>query len=175
MKKHMITELIHKDGYYFIYGDYKGEYQILFQSPILSDVEAYIERERLCVEFKVDEATEDLYEVEGYNLVDYYRLYFRGGWYGRWMNLDPNPLPEHKATKEECEGVNNIINFLIKHFPYGCDFSMTSFLRKYPNWGVDEQRWLLAPNKYYKVMFDTKYGNGDYPVRIYVYREKANE
>ena len=47
---------------------------------------------------------------------------------------------------------------------------MKDYLAQYPTWG-SENRYLLKPlySDHYKVMFDTTYGNGDYPVRIYVY------
>ena len=48
---------------------------------------------------------------------------------------------------------------------------MEEYLRQFPIWGY-AHRYVLKP-KYsdkYKVLFDTTYGNGDYPVRIYVYK-----
>ena len=47
---------------------------------------------------------------------------------------------------------------------------MKDYLAQYSTWG-SKNRYLLKPmySDHYKVMFDTTYGNGDYPVRIYVY------
>lgn len=52
-----------------------------------------------------------------------------------------------------------------------CSWDMEDYLKQFPTWGV-ENRYLLKPlySKHYKVLFDSTYGNGDYPVRIYLYR-----
>lgn len=168
--KYYISEMESADNKYRIYGVNSLERKLLFQSASLDEVNAFMDENRLCTVLKPDNETEDLSNVEGYSLIDYYRLYFRDGWYGRWMTMDN--LPEHKPTTEEAEGINNIINFLIKHFPNGCDYEMMQWLRRYENWGVDKDRYLLVPNKYYKICIQTTYGNSDYPVRIYAYREK---
>lgn len=67
-------------------------------------------------------------------------------------------------------GVDEIVDWLGERFPNGCNWEMEDYLKKFPNCGC-EHRYLLKPlmSEHYKVMFDTTYGNGDYPVRIYVY------
>ena len=103
----------------------------------------------------------DLHNLPGY--LGYYRLYFSGGWCGRWMYADKG------MSRLDCAGVDEIVEWLIVNFPKGCNYSMREFLSQYPNCSND--RYLLKPlmSEHYKIMFDTKYGNEDYPVRIYVY------
>ena len=68
-------------------------------------------------------------------------------------------------------GVGKIIAWLKETFPNGCDYTMKKYLENYPTW-KGENRYLLKPIMFdkYKVMFDTTYGNHDYPVRIYAYK-----
>lgn len=149
-----------------IYGTFQGETQELFRCPRALDnidLKNYVNENRCLLGFEPDTETKDLKESERY--LGYYRLYFRGGWYGRWMEGDT------KVGMLECAGVDEIIRWLRENFPKGCGYEMQEFLTQYPTWG-GEQRWLLKPllSEHYKVMFDTTYGNEDYPVRVYVYQ-----
>lgn len=102
-----------------------------------------------------------LHNLPGY--LGYYRLYFNGGWCGRWMYADKG------MSRLDCAGVDGIVEWLSVNFPKGCNYSMREFLSQYPS--CSNNRYLLKPlmSEHYKIMFDTKYGNEDYPVRIYVY------
>lgn len=148
-----------------IYGNFQGKpNQELFRCPRELDIEEipkYVNEKRCLLGFEADTDTEDLTAVEGYG--GYFRLYFRSRWYGRWMGKD---IDDH-----DCEGVEKIINWLNETFPRGCSWDMEDYLKQFPTWGV-ENRYLLKPlySKHYKILFDTTYGNGDYPVRIYLYR-----
>ena len=101
------------------------------------------------------------------NYLGYYRLYFSGRWYGRWFDHEDQIK---KLDEIVCHGVDEIVDWLGERFPKGCNWEMEDYLKKFPNCGC-EHRYLLKPlmSEHYKVMFDTTYGNGDYPVRIYVY------
>ena len=151
-----------------IYGSLKGEEQELFRCPRAcdgTDLKRYIDQYRPLLGFDNDD-TEDLRKVSGKMMIGYWRMYFRDGWAGRWM-LEGDDKP----TEVDCFGVNRIIDWLVQEFPDGCDYCMKSyFATNFNKWG-DEERYLITPSHqdHYKVMIDTKYGNGDYPVRIYVY------
>lgn len=152
-----------------VYGTFRGkENQELFRCPRELDnidLRRYINENRCLLGWEVDNETEDLHEASGY--LGYYRLYFRdNNWYGRWMEIKD----KEKLDRIACHGVDEIISWLREEFPRGCSWDMKEWLEKYPTWG-SENRYLLKPfmSNHYKVMFDTKYGNGDYPVRIYVY------
>lgn len=150
-----------------IYGTFKGKpNQELFRCPReLDDVDLrnYVSNNRCFLGFEADTETTDLRKPENY--LGYYRLYFRdGSWYGRWMD------ESEKISKLDCIGIDEIISWLKETFPRGCSYDMVDYLAQYPVWGC-EKRYLLTPilSEHYKVLFDTTYGNGDYPVRIYVY------
>lgn len=150
-----------------IYGEFRGEKnQELFRCPRELDnvdLKRYINQNRCLLKFEPDTETEDLKESENY--LGYYRLYFRNGWYGRWMESN------NEIDEIDCHGVDEIIRWLQENFPRGCTWDMREYLSEFPVWG-SENRYLLKPfmSDHYKVMFDTTYGNHDYPVRIYVYK-----
>ena len=165
-----MNNLIITDESYIIRGMFKGEEQELFRCPksCEDDLVSYINNHRELVGFEDDE-TEDLRKVPDMEMISYYRLYFRdGNWYGRWM--DESSV---KPDIVDCHGVDLIVNWLKSEFPRGCDYYMADFFTKNYKGCCGDKRFLIRPkySKYYKVMVDTTYGNGDYPVRIYVYRE----
>lgn len=149
-----------------VYGTFQGkENQELFRCPRELDhidLKSYINKNRCVLGFETDNETEDLREASGY--LGYYRLYFSGGWSGRWMECN------EKVDQLDCVGIDEIINWLREKFPKGCTWEMKEYLKSFSDWG-SENRYLLKPlmSDHYKVMFDTTYGNGDYPVRIYIY------
>ena len=173
-----MDKLIQTEVCSIIYGKFRDEEnEELFRCPRQNDdtdIARYINEYRslVCpmdsdVPF-VDDDTEDLRNVEGKTMIGYWRMYFRDGyWQGRWM------LEEGKPETIDCIGVDNILNWIYENFKKGCDYYMEDFFHKhFKEWG--RQRYLIKPfmSEHYKVMVDTKYGNGDYPVRIYVYRNK---
>ena len=177
-----MDQLIRTESSVFIYGDFKGEKnQQLFQCSRQTedtDVPHYINEHRALVSpmgsdlpFENDK-TEDLRNVKGKTMVGYYRMYYRYGWDGRWM-FEGEDRPDLK----DASGVQKIIDWFCDNFPKGCSAKMIGFfLNNFEIWG-SENRYLIKPYKseYYKVMVDTTYGNGDYPVRIYCYRDKGKE
>ncbi len=157
-----------------VYGENNEEQ---FRCPIEledKDLRRYINQYRKLVQSFdeipfIDDDTEDLRNVEGKELIGYFRMYYRNGWAGRWM------LENGEPTKLDCYGVQHIVDYICSEFSGGCDHHMKYFMEsEFKPWGC-EQRYLLHPflSDYYKVMIDTTYGNGDYPVRIYAYRDKG--
>lgn len=162
-----------------VYGTFKGkENQELFRCPkelMDTDLKKYINDNRMLVcsmESKnpfVDDDVNDTHQVPNKKLVGYYRLYFRGRWYGRWFfesDLEPSEI--------DCAGVDSIVKWLSKNFEKGCDYSMKEFfVENFKQW--DNNRYLIKPfmSEHYKIMVDTTYGNHDYPVRIYVYKDNT--
>ncbi|MBO5609110.1 MAG: hypothetical protein J5929_01880 [Eubacterium sp.] len=183
-----MNKLIQTNESSIIYGTFRGEEnQELFRCPRTLDnvdLSEYINENRMVVcpmdsdiPF-VDDDTEDLRNVPGMKMIAYWRMYFRDGfWDGRWMSEIEN-LIENIPSKAECAGVNNILDYIFDNFKKGCDYQMKDFFEThFKKWGGNE-RYLIKPfmSKYYKIMVDTTYGNGDYPIRIYVYREEnSNE
>ena len=158
-----------------VYGFHDGkENQELFRCPRELDnvdLRQYINENRSLVGFE-DDRTEDLRNVEGKDLLGYFRFYFRGGWDVIWLG-EGNEKPD----KLDCAGADRIYEWLRKTFPNGCDWHMKDhFMTNHLIWG-DDERYLIKPkmSEYYKVQVNTRYGNGDYPVRIYVYRDKATK
>lgn len=174
-----MNKLIQTSKASIIYGDFKGEpNQELFRCPReldSVDLHRYINENRalVCpmesgVPFENDEYTEDLRDVEGKTLIGYYRMYYSGGWAGRWF------LENGKPSQLDCYGVQQIIDYIARTFTKGCDYYMCDWVDAHcAHWG-GEHRYLIRPflSEYYKVMIDTTYGNGDYPVRIYVYKDR---
>lgn len=165
-------DLIQTEKCSIIYGLHNGEEnQELFRCPReLDDIDLkrYINENRVLLKLE-DDNTEDLHDVEGKTLIGYWRMYYRGGWAGRW-------ILENKYTPDtlDCIGVNMIIDWIVKKFPKGCNWTMKDYLGKSDFTShADGNRYLIRPymSDYYKIMFDTTYGNGDYPVRIYVYKD----
>ena len=176
-----MDQLIQTKEYAFIYGNFKGkENQMLFQCPReteVIDLTRYINEHRALVgqmesriPFEDDSKVQELRNIEGKEMVGYYRMYYSGGWCGRWLYESKN-YPD----RLDCYGVQQIIDWFVKEFPKGCTFTMDGFFRdRFKNWG-GENRFLVKPFKseFYKVMIDTTYMNGDYPVRIYCYKKKG--
>lgn len=164
-----MKDLIQTQKCSIIYGEFKGkENQELFRCPReldSTDLKNYINRERCMLGFELESDTSDLKASNNY--LGYYRLYFSGRWYGRWFDHEDQIK---KLDEIVCHGVDEIVDWLGERFPKGCNWEMEDYLKKFPNCGC-EHRYLLKPlmSEHYKVMFDTTYGNGDYPVRIYVY------
>lgn len=164
-----MTKLVQNDECSIIFGDFKGELnQELFRCPRAldnTDLREYVNTNRCFLGFEADNETTDLTVLKNspYYL-GYYRLYFRNGsWYGKWLE------ESDELDRIVCHGVDEIVAWLQTRFPQGCNWDMEAYLERYPAWGSDD-RYLLKPimSDKYKVMFDTTYGNGDYPVRIYV-------
>lgn len=156
-----------------IYGKFQGkENQELFRCPReldSVDLVNYIERTRCFLGFEPDLETEAIKEFDNY--LGYYRLYFRSGkWYGSWFIDHEWQAEKIRANEAICAGVDEIVDWLQEEFKKGCDWEMEDYLKQFPDWG-DCNRYLLKPlmSEHYKVLFDTTYGNGDYPVRIHVY------
>ncbi len=156
-----------------IYGEFQGkENQELFRCPRElddKDLVRYINENRSLIGFE-DDNSGDLRNIKGYKLKDYYRMYYRNGWAGRWMGFKNTGI-----TQLDCLGVNKIIDWLCENFPNGCDYHMKTFMdMTFEKWGR-ENRYLFRPrySDIYKIVVDTTYGNGDYPVRIYVYEKKG--
>lgn len=172
-----MDKLIQTEEASIIYGKWKGEdNQELFRCPRLcddTDLPRYVNQYRKLVQrFDeipfVDDDTKDLWDVEGKELIGYFRMYYSYGWAGKWFLEDGEP------DKLDCYGVQQIIDWIVDTFEKGCNFYMQGFMKdNFKPWG-SENRYLLRPflSDYYKVMIDTTYGNGDYPVRIYAYRDK---
>lgn len=164
-----MNKLIQTEICSIIYGDFNGKpNQELFRCPRKLDnidLRMYVNKHRCFLGWETDTKTTDLKETEKY--IGYYRMYFTDGmWFGRWIEY----TDAEKLDEVACRGVDEIIKWIRENFPRGCDFTMKEDLKKYSTW-ESKNRYLLKPiySDKYKVMFDTTYGNGDYPVRIYVY------
>ena len=144
-----------------------------------TDLRNFVNESRVFLGFENDEETENLREVEGKELIAYWRMYHCGSWAGRWFFEKGNPFEnEGDVTRYDIRGVDSIIDWFTENYPGGCDFIMREdFEKQFKTWGESENRYLLKPlyNDYLKIMVDTTYGNSDYPVRIYVYKDKERE
>lgn len=184
-----MNTLIQTEKCSIIYGDFKGKpNQELFRCPReLDDIDLarYIDESRTFVGFCDDIETEDIYDVPGMKCVYYYRLYYRDGqWWGKF--LPPGNNKNNDGVTEnwgfipdvfDCKGIDEIVEWLRETFPKGCNWAMKDYFAKnHTVWGTGE-RYLVRPlySSFYKVMIDTTYGNGDYPVRIYVYHKIGKE
>lgn len=162
-----MKKLVQTEKCSIIYGEFHGQPdQELFRCPRELDnvdLRRYVNENRCLLGFEADTDTTDLKSSGRY--IGYYRLYFRGRWYGRWME------EIQEIDRVACVGVDEIVNWLTNMFPHGCSYDMEDYLAQFPTWG-SKNRYLLKPimSDKYKVMFDTTYGNGDYPVRIYLYQ-----
>lgn len=168
-----MSTLIQTSECSIIYGKHNGkDNQELFRCPRkLDDIDLkrYINQYREVVKYEDDE-TEDVREVDGKEMVAYYRMYFSNGrWYGTWIKES-----KEEITALDCVGVDKIIKDFSELFLGGCNLYMQEFMERNFTGYCDNKRFLLKPfmNDYYKIMVDTTYGNGDYPVRIYAYHDK---
>ena len=180
-----MDKLIQTEKCSIIYGKYKRNneiwpYQELFRCPReldAKDLKRYVEENGCFLGFENDEATTDLQNVNGYEMQDYWRMYYRDGWEGRWMSTITGGRDENKVSLSSCKGVQEIVDWILDTYKHGCNCEMITDLKaNYKSWGNDGKRFILKPiyNDLIRVMFDTTYGNGDYPVRIYVYKRKEN-
>ena len=87
-KKKYEKTLIQTQEASIVYGEFKGEKnQELFRCPRKledTDLRRYVNENNCLLGFESDDKQETaLNEIPGY--LGYYRLYFRDGWYGKWM------------------------------------------------------------------------------------------
>lgn len=169
-----MSKLTKTDAYSVVYGEYDEEKdKELFRCPRGSEetsLREYVNSTRDFLGLEQEEGIEYIKEMKekpGYQ--GYFRMYFRNGsWYGSWFETSQN------ISKLSTKGVTKIARFLQEKFPRGCNFVMQEYLEKnFATWGASDTRYLLKPmySDHYRIMFDTLYGNGDYPVRIYVFEE----
>lgn len=119
---------------------------------------------RCSLNFEADLETTDIKVLDNY--FGYLRVYFKNeSWHSAWM----------EATKDINESITHdiekIINWLNKTFSNGCNWEMDEYFKEnYPNF-MDDERYLIKPNfsNHYKIMVNTRYGNSEYPIKIYVY------
>ena len=121
--------------------------------------------------------------MEGYDYLGYWRMYYNHSWGGRWFSEEGTLQMDGRQVKEleseEIEVLNNAIKYIVERWKEGCTFDMIEDLKGY-NAACTEYRHLLemkmdgdTKNLKFIVLFDVEFGNGDYPVRIYVYRKGA--
>lgn len=170
-----MTKLIQTPEYSIIRGPFGNESEVeLFRCPRSldnTDLRRYVNEYRCVLGMEATNVKNSLKEEKGY--CGYFRMYYRNGsWNGRWMEATDGV---HRIT---IAGVQEVINWFVEQFPGGCDYCMRDYLKAFPTWNpFIEQRYLLAPlySDRYKVMIDTTFGNGDYPVRIYCYELDESE
>ena len=169
----MQGKLIQTEKCAIVYGTFQGkENQELFRCPRELeevDLRSYVNRERIFLGIEND-YVEELRNIKGKEFLGYYRMYSDGnGWFGRWLDVKDG------TENIDVAGIEDITNWLRTEFPNGCDYVMKDYLTRFPNWGSDN-RYLLKPimSDRFKICIDTTYGNGDYPVRIYVYGDESN-
>lgn len=147
-----------------------GEQEIIFQSGIRADLERFLKENLLCLDLENNLEVTNLKERPNKKLIGYLRMYWRDGWWGcRWFSES-----EEKITELETYGLENVSRHIMSKWKNGCNFFMAEDVnKKYKQWGADGNRFLVQPigNDNYLVMIDTTFGNHDYPIRIYVYRE----
>lgn len=99
--------------------------------------------------------------------IGYWRMYFHNEWHGRWIG-------EVDLSQEEIDGVNNIVEYFVENYPFGCSWSMISHFKKSFD-EVADGRYQLMPvmSNRYVVVIDTRYGNAEYPVKIFVRRSRG--
>lgn len=118
--------------------------------------------------------------MPGMEYLGYNRLYFRNGWFPRWFHADGNTCPVgnicENLSETEVEFLNSITEWLGEKWKNGCDWKMVGDLKNM-DCCVGENLYLLkvedAPCGCL-IHFNTTYGNADYPVRVYLYREENN-
>lgn len=108
---------------------------------------------------------------DGKICLGYYRLYYRNGWNIVWF---PNENEISKPEKAEIDIVNEIIEYIAEKAPIGMNVEFKDFLRKTAEPSPNGRYYFFADNTdfNYLIEFNAKYGNNDYPVRIYLYRNK---
>lgn len=117
--------------------------------------------------------------MPGKRYIGYNRLYFRNGWFSRWFAADGDTCPEGSvclgATSEEVDFLNALHAWLSKKWKHGCTAAMCGDLDKL-DCRIDDNMYLLEVEGGpcgCLMHFNTTFGNADYPVRIYLYREEA--
>lgn len=115
--------------------------------------------------------------IAGRQYLGYERLYFRGGqWSGRWFTASGDTHPFGSVciglTEEEVEFLNDLVDEIGEKWSGGCDWKMMRDLND-SGCRVREHIYLLeaegGPCKCL-MCFTTEFGNGDYPIRAYLYR-----
>lgn len=152
---------------------YAKEEEIIFQSPLKEDYDAFVQKEAIITELTENNTVEDLRKVENKELIGYWRMYYRHGWNGVWFqNSETEELDSH-----DIKVLDNTIIYVCNRWSKGCDYFMTDDMKEhFSTWGEVETLYLLQPKGFDNclICINTEFGNGDYPVRIYMYRDKNN-
>ncbi|MGO5336735.1 hypothetical protein ACTQZS_07985 [Bilifractor sp. LCP19S3_H10] len=115
---------------------------------------------------KVDQI--DLRSIPGKVLLGYHRLYFRAKhWNSTFISNDECKFP---LDEEEYTDVMELKRAICIFWPRGVNWKMEEDMRSFRS--EDKKRFILRvkdnPDIY--LLFDLRFGNADYPIRIYVYR-----
>ena len=168
----MQAKLIQTEKCSIVYGTFQeNENQELFRCAREledQDLRNYVNRERVFLGVENDDV-QDLRKVNGKRFLGYYRMYFsNGSWYGKWLDTVKD------LEQFDILGIQDIVEWIHETFLSGCSHTMKEYLEQFKNWG-GENRYLLKPimSDRFKIMIDTTYGNGDYPIRIYVYGDEV--
>lgn len=158
------------------FDDDDKEDEILFQSPVYSDLEGFVKKERIVPKLVPGDKDKfsNLADVSGKKCLGYARLYFSSGWHYRWFSdfngktsLDGQ---EVSLSAEDRALLKNTVRYFEDHYPRGCSYCMQEDMEELMA-AVSDNRYLLQPVFFENVaiLVDTTYGNNDYPVRIYMY------
>lgn len=112
-------------------------------------------------------------EREGKTLLGYWRMYYRGGWGGRLLSTNPKNPFEVLLNQEEKEILQRIVDYICEKAPKGMNWEFEDLIKSTFKSSKNGRYhcFYMGTNLNYLVEFVTEYGNDDYPVRIYVYRD----
>ena len=116
--------------------------------------------------------------IPGKKYLGYSRLHYRKGWHSRWFTADGStPLFGEVCeglTVQEISTLNKVHQWLSDKYKNGCDDKMIADLN-WMNCRVGENLYLLKTEDIFcecLIHFNTEFRNNDYPVRIYLYRNR---
>ena len=126
----------------------------------------------------VSNATVEMSNVPktGYSLMGYFRMYFRNGWSGKWF-ANSEAFNQSGVEPEESEVLRSFCQWIEDTFVGGCDDKMISFLENQSRYAKSGSAYYnqldIGENSYAVIAYQTQFGNGDYPIRIYLYRKSG--
>lgn len=99
--------------------------------------------------------------------IGYYRMGYRHGYFGVWIEKN------EELTESENSNIVQTIEYIEKIFPKGMNWEGEEFVKETLKPSPNGRYYTFAANTNFNILVEisTEFGNGDYPFRIYFYRD----
>lgn len=122
--------------------------------------------------------TDNLDNVAGHSLMGYFRMFYNGGWFGKWFAIHED-FKQDGLLNSESTTLKNFCEWVQNTFIGGCDDKMLDYLSNNEDIQNINSNYFIGlridDTSYAVVKYTPRYGNEDYPIRIYLYRKDNDD